>query len=1237
MVFNFTYVKLLLLSFLLPFLSPFIFKSNEAFGQISTGNATGVATFQCIGITWSGSGGNANTICNVKYRVAGSGLSWKDGYPLWFDSRAAGSGSSAARPANEYRGSLVNLTPGTNYEIQLSLQGSGIANTFTCTTWSENFPVSVTHAVTSSSSTLNITTSGTANGYALYTPVAGSDAIIDVNNASDNCVYINAAYIIVRGLTLKGAKADAIKLGPNAHDVVIERNDISGWGRIAGDGWGIDGDAGIRVSNQVSVERIIIQRNRIHHPRSNSNNWEQNRPLYNTNHPLGPQGITFETAGGNHVIRYNEIYSDLNHYFNDGIGGAENFSYEGFPRANSDIYGNKVSQTWDDGIESEGGNMNVRIWGNYLDSTFVKIAVAPVSVGPIYIFRNVANFSRRSAANDVNTVDGEDRGPFIKAGTSYSQYQGGQIFVFHNTILQPIVSGFNYSLGCGGGILDWGGGPMTPVESRNNIMQIHKSNWQSIGDDYSNQTKNSFNYDLYNGVITASGNQEANGIKGIPTYSSSNPPGVWALASTSKGFDAGTILNNFSDGYSGAGPDVGAYEAGVAPLEFGVDAYTSNQPPVANAGSNITITLPINSTILNGNGSDPDGTIASYSWSEVSGPVSYSLSNANTATTTLSNLVEGTYVFQLTVTDNNGKTASDNVVVVVNPAVVIANQPPIANAGNNITITLPVNNATLQGIGTDTDGSISSYKWEMINGPASYTIINANDATTDVNNLSAGTYIFRLTVTDNSGAIASDFMAVTVLTAPTSSNNQPPTANAGNSSILTLPNNSIVLQGSGSDLDGSIVSYKWAKIAGPNTYIIGNEISATTGLSNLVQGVYIFSLTVTDNNGATATAFVTVTVNAGMNLPPTANAGNDITITLPVNTTTLQGNGNDADGTIAAYKWAKISGPNTYTIANPNAAATGLSNLIQGVYVFSFIVTDNNGATAIAYKTITVNPAPPAPNQFPIANAGLNISITLPVNSAALNGSASKDPDGTIISYAWVKISGPSVYTVATPNTATSSLTNLVQGVYVFRLIVIDNSGATSSDEVAVTVIGPNHPPVAWAGNDIVIMLPITTTMLYGSKSSDPDGAIVTYEWQEVSGPTQATVSDTHAADLLVSELVIGEYIFKLTVTDNQGASSVVQIRVTVKNRNGEAIYCSLYPNPVSDLLNIMYIGNIRGEVRITIFDMNKRIVIEKLVTKNQLTLLTQIDVSRLSTGGYVMQASLPGSLKVSKKFVKDK
>lgn len=98
----------------------------------------------------------------------------------------------------------------------------------------------------------------------------------------------------------------------------------------------------------------------------------------------------------------------------------------------------------------------------------------------------------------------------------------------------------------------------------------------------------------------------------------------------------------------------------------------------------------------------------------------------------------------------------------------------------------------------------------------------------------------------------------------------------------------------------------------------------------------------------------------------------------------------------------------------------------------------------------------PPPNQVPIVNAGANINITLPANSVQLNGSAT-DPDGVIAAYVWEKISGSG--TIATPNTASTSVTGLAAGTSIFRLSVVDNSGASVSDDVAVIVTQGTPPP----------------------------------------------------------------------------------------------------------------------------------------------------------------------------------
>ncbi len=94
------------------------------------------------------------------------------------------------------------------------------------------------------------------------------------------------------------------------------------------------------------------------------------------------------------------------------------------------------------------------------------------------------------------------------------------------------------------------------------------------------------------------------------------------------------------------------------------------------------------------------------------------------------------------------------------------------------------------------------------------------------------------------------------------------------------------------------------------------------------------------------------------NTPPTANAGADQTITLPINQVSLSGSGSDPDGTIASYQWSLVSGPSTPVFTPINAAITNVTNLIAGVYVARLTVTDNLGATATDTVQITVNTAP---------------------------------------------------------------------------------------------------------------------------------------------------------------------------------------------------------------------------------------------------------------------------------------
>ncbi len=165
-------------------------------------------------------------------------------------------------------------------------------------------------------------------------------------------------------------------------------------------------------------------------------------------------------------------------------------------------------------------------------------------------------------------------------------------------------------------------------------------------------------------------------------------------------------------------------------------------------------------------------------------------------------------VFRLTVTDDGGATGSDEVAVTVSPA---PNQPPSAEAGADQRVIAGAT-VTLRGTGSDADGSIARYSWTQTSGPA--VALSATDQAVVsfvAPSVSASTaLVFRLAVTDDDGAIASDAVTVTVSPVP----NQPPSARAGADQIVS-EGATVTLRGSASDADGTIVSYFWTQISGP--------------------------------------------------------------------------------------------------------------------------------------------------------------------------------------------------------------------------------------------------------------------------------------------------------------------------------------------------------------------------------------------------------------------------------------
>ncbi len=284
---------------------------------------------------------------------------------------------------------------------------------------------------------------------------------------------------------------------------------------------------------------------------------------------------------------------------------------------------------------------------------------------------------------------------------------------------------------------------------------------------------------------------------------------------------------------------------------------------------------------------------------------------------------------------------------------------------------------------------------------------------------------------------------------------------------------------------------------------------------------------------------------------PIAIAGPDRIITVPTDSILLDGSGSDdPDGKIDEWLWKKIEGPYSFNIVSTSTSKTIIRKLVPGIYHFELKVTDDKGLSAKDTVMITVDAIPTAKHP-PIANAGRDTIITLPINSITLDASASVDPDNNIVSFQWTKIAGPSSYLIANADALQSQATGLIEGIYRFELKVTDADGLFSKDTVQVTVNGINnstinHPPVAGAGIDQTVILPTNAANLDASTSNDVDNNITGYSWAKISGPSSFTIVNSNSVQTQVTNLVEGVYQFELKVTDAGGLSSKDTVQITV-------------------------------------------------------------------------------------------
>lgn len=308
-----------------------------------------------------------------------------------------------------------------------------------------------------------------------------------------------------------------------------------------------------------------------------------------------------------------------------------------------------------------------------------------------------------------------------------SKIAGHRLQIEGGTMTQTLVTGASFSI-----TLNWRNAGLTPTYDKYDVMlELRNGSGQTVWSDTS-----SFQPYLFLPASTATPITDNFTLTSIPV-------GVYNLfirIVDKKGYR--TPLPLAIQGRTGDG----SYQirSGVQ-----VAAGGTNQAPTVAISGTATVTLPATSTSLTASATDPDGTISSYSWTQVSGPNTATIGSPSAATTTLTGLVQGSYNFQVLVTDNGGLTATANRVVTVLPAATV-------NAGRDKTVY--VNKVVLQGT---YPANTSSVAWTKISGPVAGTIVDPASAKTDVTGLTPGTYVFRLTATVG-GQSFTDDITITV-------------------------------------------------------------------------------------------------------------------------------------------------------------------------------------------------------------------------------------------------------------------------------------------------------------------------------------------------------------------------------------------------------------------------------------------------------------------------------------------
>ena len=274
--------------------------------------------------------------------------------------------------------------------------------------------------------------------------------------------------------------------------------------------------------------------------------------------------------------------------------------------------------------------------------------------------------------------------------------------------------------------------------------------------------------------------------------------------------------------------------------------------------------------------------------------------------------------------------------------------------------------------------------------------------------------------------------------------NQEPVADAGPDQQVALGERVRLDASASTDADGDPLQYIW-EAGQQNPSPVDLPSLASFEFSPAVAGTYTFVLKVDDSQALSAPDTVAVVVGGRRNTAPVAIAGPDQIVPFATRTVLDGSFSSDADGDSLLFFWRLTQGPEELVdtaidLSDTTAASLAFVPPISGEYRFELVVDDG---TAQSSDEISVFVQSAQANQAPLADAGPDQQVAVG-QTVVLDGSASTDPEGDPLRFAWSVGNTPGIGVVLADSTSsTQTFVATAAGEYVFALVV--NDGQTNS------------------------------------------------------------------------------------------------------------------------------------------------------------------------------------------------